>query len=520
MKQIKNIISKTYKFIVYFIGLILFIAIIYFNLTSQQTSGIVATIITVVFISIFLFVINKFIINKVSKKINNIITIILLILFLMLTVLSVKYFRVEYNWDFRYIMETAKQLYETNSTENLYYYKIYPNNIVTTAIAYIGMVIFRGEIGAYIINILFIFGAAVFTVLCARKIGKEQMGTNVALLLVMLCPLYLYAPIVYSDTLSVMFPVMTLYFWLLAKENIKKSNIKKSILFVILMIIAAFIGFLVKATSAIVLIAICIDWIFTFNRDIKYLLMVIILFIIFNSIYNFLCTTFITKDEKKNNTVIPYTHWVMMGMNKPEEYGGTSIGWGAYSQNDVDATNQKYTYEEKVEYNLQTIKERFLEYGLYGYLSFLKHKFIYVWTDPTFYVLNTIGWDTINKDSIPYDIVLNYDSGENKTFLTYMDGFYIILLLCILAGIIYNIFNKDDSINKVLIMSVIGIAIFLLIWEARSRYLYNFLPILCLLAVIGIKNIQQIKYKDIWKKIKRKEVNKYEKDITSNTNVL
>ncbi len=510
MEKIKNIISKTYKFIVYFIGLILFITILFFNLTSQQTSGITSTIITVLLISVFLFILNKFIINKVDKKINNIITIILLGLFLILTILSVKYFRVEYNWDFKYIMETAKQLYETNSTENLYYYKMYPNNILTTAIAYIGMVIFRGEIGAYIINILFIFGAAVFTVLCARKIGQEKMGTNVATLLVMFCPLYLYAPIVYSDTLSVMFPVMTLYFWLLAKENIKKSSIKKSILFVILMTIAAFIGFLIKAPSAIVLIAICIDWIFSFDKKIKYLLIVAILFIVFNSIYNFLSTTFIIKDEKKNNTVIPYTHWVMMGMNKPEEYGGTSIGWGAYSQKDVDATNQKYTYEEKVKYNLQTIKERLLEYGLYGYLSFLKHKFIYVWTDPTFYVLNKIGWDTINKESIPYDLVLNYDYGKNTLFLTYMDGFYIILLLCILIGIIYNIFNKDDSVNKVLIMSIIGITIFLLIWEARSRYLYNFLPILCLLAVIGIKNIQQIKYKDIWKKIKRKEVNKDE----------
>ena len=57
---------------------------------------------------------------------------------MILTILSVKYFRVEYNWDFKYIMETAKQLYETNSTENLYYYKMYPNNILTTAIAYIG----------------------------------------------------------------------------------------------------------------------------------------------------------------------------------------------------------------------------------------------------------------------------------------------------------------------------------------------------------------------------------------------
>lgn len=489
MEKIKNIVANTYKIVVYMVAIVLFVAILFFNIISQHNSGIAITITVMLLLSVFIFLINKFIINKIKKKTNNIMTIILITIFLILEILSVKYFMVEYNWDFKYVMETAKQLYETNTTENLYYYKMYPNNIVTTAIAYVGMLIFRGEIGAYIINILFIFGAAIFTVLSAKKIGGDKMGLNTALILVMFSPLYLYSPIVYSDTLSIIFPVMTLYFWLITKESIKNSNKKKAYIFVTLMSIASFIGFLIKAPSAIILIAICIDSIFTFKKQFKYIVAILVIFMILNFIYNSLCTNFIIKDEKKNSAVIPYTHWVMMGLNKPEEYGGTSIGWGAYSQSDVDATNESGDYENKVNYNIQTIKDRLMNYGLYGYLSFLKHKFIYVWTDSTFYVLNKIGWDTKNKESLPYDIVLNNE--KNKPFLTYLDSFYLLIITIIFIGLIIDIKDKKQEETRILAMSIIGIAIFLLIWEARSRYVYNFLPILCLLYVIGIQNMQE-----------------------------
>ena len=369
------------------------------------------------------------------------------------------------------------------------------------------MLIFRGEFGAYIINILFVFGAAIFSVLVARKIGGEKLGVNMALILVMLSPLYLYTPIVYSDTLSIMFPVMTLYFWLVAKEKLKESKVKQVIVFIILMSISSFIGYLIKAPSAIILISIFLDVIFTFKKYLKFLLINIIVFIVLNFAYNSICTRFILKDNK--DIAIPYTHWVMMGLNKPEEYGGTSIGWGAYSQKDVDATNQQPTHEDKVNLNIETIKQRLKDFGIYGYLSFLKHKFIYVWADPTFYVLNKIGWDTINKESKLYDIIINYET--NKLFLTYMDYLYLFMLIVILIGLIIDIKNKKDENTRILIMSIIGIAIFFLIWEARSRYIYNYLPIICLLFTIGIKNIQEIKWKNIIKRIKSfqgKEENK------------
>ncbi len=137
MDKIKDIITNAYKLIVYIIAFLLFSAILYFNIVSNKTSGLGFTLLGVILLGIFIFLINKFVINKINKKMDNIITIALLIIFLILEILAVVYFRVEYNWDFKYIMETAKQLYETNTTENLYYYQLYPNNIIATAIAYI-----------------------------------------------------------------------------------------------------------------------------------------------------------------------------------------------------------------------------------------------------------------------------------------------------------------------------------------------------------------------------------------------
>ena len=137
MDKIKDIITNAYKLIVYIIAFLLFSAILYFNIVSNKTSVLGFTLLGVILLGIFIFLINKFVINKINKKMDNIITIALLIIFLILEILAVVYFRVEYNWDFKYIMETAKQLYETNTTENLYYYQLYPNNIIATAIAYI-----------------------------------------------------------------------------------------------------------------------------------------------------------------------------------------------------------------------------------------------------------------------------------------------------------------------------------------------------------------------------------------------
>ena len=490
LNTIKQFIGKGYKLISYIAILFVLIFINFYHIFGEK---IFINIIGIIIGTIVLILINKFIINKLSDKSSKRCIIVLLILFLILSYLSVYYFRVKYNWDFKWIMDSAKEIANTGSTVNGFYFKIFPNNWGALIVTTLAMKLFFGsEVGAYIINIAFIFASVIFAVLSAKKIGGNKLALNTLILLIGCAPLYLYAPIVYTDTLSLAFPIGTFYFWLVAKEN--KGNCKKKYYInLILMTLMGVIGYCIKPVAAIVLIAIILDAIFTkINKNtVKSLFIILAIFIVLISLFNKFGEIFIIKDSRKNDYEFPITHWIMMGLNKPESEGGTSIGYGAYSQDDADYTSTSGNYNEKKNANILKIKERLNDFGVSGYMDFLSKKFKYVWNDETYYSINLIGWDTLNKNSIPYKFVIGDES--YIFFRPYMRHFNNTLFAIIIIGIIIDVFRKEKSSElRILGISVVGIAIFLLIWEARSRYVYFLIPTFCILGALGIYNIEKI----------------------------
>ena len=356
-------------------------------------------------------------------------------------------------------------------------------------------------------NIIFIFLAALFTVLSARKIGGDKLGLNVAILLLGCAPLYLYSPIVYTDSLSVAFPIATLYFWLLAKENREKEQKKKSYIWTIVMALTGIIGYCIKPVAAIVLAAIVIDEFFTnLNKEtLKKIAITLIIVLSIMKLFNFLGEKVIIKDSRKNDLEFPMTHWIMMGLNRPESEGGTSIGYGAYSQKDADYTAESGNYQEKKAANIHMIKERLIEYGFGGYIQFLFNKFKYVWNDGTYYVLQQIGWDTLNKDSTPYKIII--DSDNNGLFLNYATDFNNYIFFTIIAGAVIEIIKKEkNQESRIMGISIVGIALFLLVWEARSRYIYFLIPVFVLFSAHEFKYIIKLIEDIIQKRKNKKEI--------------
>lgn len=136
-----------------------------------------------------------------------------------------------------------------------------------------------------------------------------------------------------------------------------------------------------------------------------------------------------------------------------------------------------------------------MDYG--GYIKFLDHKVRYVWNDGTYYVLSKIGWGTLNKESLLYKYVIG-DKSKNFA-IPYMNYFNTTLFLFILIGTIYNLINKEEKTEeqRILENSIVGIFIFLLLWEARSRYIFFMIPIFCILASRGIYLIDSVINKKI-----------------------
>ena len=490
-EKIKNIANKSYKIIAYLAIMLVLLLINYYHIFDEK---VVTNIIFIILGLTVLVLINKFFINKVKDRTLKISIIVLLALFAIFEILAVYYFRVSYNWDFKWVMDSAKDLATTGATENAFYFKIFPNNWGVLAITTFGMSLTGGnEIGAYAINILFVFLSALFSVLASKKIGGNKLALNVMLLLIGCAPLYLYTPIVYTDTISVLFPVATLYFWLLAKDKKEKSK-KGYYLSIILTAVVGAIGYFMKPVAGIVLVAIIIDEIFTnFNKNtIKNLAIIVSIMFIIVTVFNKLGENLIIKDSRKNDYEFPLTHWVMMGLNKPESEGGTSIGYGAYSQPDADYTTTSGNYEQKKEANIEKIKERLNEFGIKGYIKFLLNKFKYVWNDGSYYVLHVIGWDTLNTTSTPYKYIIGEQS-EN-IFIPYVTHFNNCIFFIILVGILIGLVRKKSTQEtRILGISIVGIALFLLVWEARSRYIYFLLPVFCVLAACELPLI----YKEI-----------------------
>ena len=184
------------------------------NIDHIFTGNIVKTIKVILISALeigFLFIINRFIINKISDKKKRIITIVGLAIFLILEIISYIYFRVEFSWDFKWLMESAMEKATTGDIEAIFYFKRFPNNLGALFFVTGAIKLFNNSyLGAYVLNIVFVFLSAVFTVLVARKMGGEKLGLNVMIVLLGFMPIYLNTPIVYTDSLSIAFTVITI----------------------------------------------------------------------------------------------------------------------------------------------------------------------------------------------------------------------------------------------------------------------------------------------------------------------
>ena len=177
---------------------------------------------------------------------------------------------------------------------------------------------------------------------------------------------------------------------------------------------------------------------------------------------------------------------------------------GGFDPNILSYSEQFYDKASKQEADLDLLKENIAQEGVLGVLSKLARKTIYTWLNGdlrdfyyTYLHINPI----VNRY---FDWVSNNEKGNITGYLL-ITGAQLLYWLCLLFLMWYeifqSIFKKRGSIWFIFALSIVGLALFLLFWEANSRYLYNFTPLMILLAVKGKLDFSQRK-----EKIRRKNV--------------
>lgn len=334
-------------------------------------------------------------------------------------------------------------------------------------------------IGGIIFNVIIID----LSIFLMYKFVKKTFGKGSGILVVFLglltIPLHMYASYFYTDTISMIFPLSILLIYLRYLDN--NCDRRKKYLYILLIGVISGIGFMFKSTVLLTVISIILYDTFIRNpKNIKYTsVMVIIIAITVLLVYQLLYLTNIIDRKKVEEKSFPYSYWLLIGLNSQGSFD---------SYEDYNEVKKISGIDRKKEY----ISDKIVYKIKYGTEKKILHKIIEynikkTWGDPTYFVYTKLSGESINNDE-KLDIYIN--SGIKKNIDEFMKiNHFLMLILVIISGFKFK--NKDDIITIPKI-TIIGLALFLMVFESRSRYLVNYIPFLLILEIYSIDNIYNI----------------------------
>ena len=191
-----------------------------------------------------------------------------------------------------------------------------------------------------------------------------------------------------------------------------------------------------------------------------------------------------------SDTTFGWQYYFMMGLNASVD--------GAWSADDYNFTQAYPTNAERNEANLQEAKRRIKEMGIGGLFQHLCRKQLVNYGDGTF-AWNVEGKSFAGDPEWAQNRISSFirslikPEGENYIwFISSKQLIWVMVLFFLLFVFAYPrgtlTYSGDKSI-MVMVMSVIGLTVFELLFEARARYLFCYAPLYVILSGWGLRNV-------------------------------
>lgn len=398
-------------------------------------------------------------------------------------------------WDVGVVVGTAYNLSKDISIGSENYYSLYPNNVPITFVLS-KLFVFADSIEGFpyvndfmwnIVICIMISVAGYMTCISVKKITQNFAITIIACVLYIACVCFSpWKTVPYTDMFSIMFPMMCICFYIL-QYYCKSKWSKYGLWFGIFM--AGFLGSLIKPTVLIIPIAIflceMVGWISSFKQRWKEALIKSVIVLIAFFLYQG-CKTYIYSDvgyEPIKECEFTALHFMMMGLNEEST--------GSFHSGDVAISGNVPLLKDRTNEQLEVIKERLEEKGFAGYMYFLLRKMVMTFNSGTF------GW--AREGVYTYDVYPIYsdawyvsvirdifmpDAQYSGLFNTYSQGIWLLIIFCI-PGMCFVEKEKREVCMPILV-AILGTIFYLMLFEARARYLLFALPVFVLAGALGI----------------------------------
>ncbi len=418
-----------------------------------------------------------------ERKNNKLFVAIPILLFISFSLFIVFNFDVPLGWDYDIVFSQAKcyveNLCKLSNAGVAGYFQYFPNNIpIFMVLVVINKLVSLFGFQDYFLstkfaNFFLLLLTVIFTFLYVKNKFGIKKATFSLLLFILYVPFYLYIPVFYSDTLSVLFGPLLLYISLYFESDKKYKRIISYILFAIF----SFIGCKMKMTIIFIPISIIIALVFKGmnKRKLVFLLIFFVAFFSLSKVYNYYIFDKDIFSAKYNNYgKVPYTHWIMMGMEDPSKKVEYRNSYGGYNGDDYTVTESFANSREAQKYNINEIKRRLSKYGVVNYFNFLCKKASNAWGDGSFYVTTKLGWQDKYNTKEYQKYIIGKD--DNHILIYFCSAVQYVFLILLVYSFIYSFKNNNDELFSVQ-LAISFLFVFLLFWENRSRYLYNYIPL-------------------------------------------
>lgn len=431
-------------------------------------------------------------------------------------------------WDVSILTEGGWWLARNKGLVDPVYFTQYPNNIPLLMVwAYLTKALLAlGGTDFLFLEIMVCTAGLNAAVWLCWRMAKDACGGAVAGVMAAFCiPFLCFAPwivIPYSDTATILLPALAFFLWWKAEQ--KNVSLRRKVLLYALCGAVCGAGYLLKPTVFIVLIGICAVEILlcagqllrarrakarpdaaagetpavSVRKTAVSLLLRLgcavcaaaVLMAAGRALNRRVLYGSGVTEEQIAASQFPVAHWFNMGLSASTSPVSGGTVYGKWCAEDVVTAGSAFTYADKTAVCMAAAREKLRSRGVGGTLTYLSRKVRWFMGDGTMY---------FNGESPVYDCFVQTDAARVlQNFLWFGGAHYwvtahllqSIWLLCIALCAAPLFVRRQAYAGRMLAglrVCVFGLVLFIALFEGRSRYLTNFLPLFLLLAACGAK---------------------------------
>lgn len=390
---------------------------------------------------------------------------------------------------------TAAQLlcdtgtFGTNERSFVYFTR-YPHNL---GMVYLLAGIFRffGLFGwadrymqaAVVCTLLFTLGL-VCAARSARRMGGEKAQARMLILFLSSLPLLYCTSELYTDAFSVSFPMVIVYCFLRAKEA---EGAKPRALWALLFGLAAFIGAQIRFTAVIAAIACLIA--LAFERRGRALaaaaLALVAAFVLGGAAMDAFTYRHLSREDIERYE-LPKLHYIAMGLPIHEDEGYGQYGDGGWL---IFTTSFEDTQERDAALLSEVIdRVYYLRYPS-RLVNMLSRKLLSTFGTGTFMLHEIIEADDYDADNAVKQVIFGRGRFSRAYYHIATALFAAQMIIACLACA--QAVRRRNTAAAPLFIALVGVFLFLCMWESRGRYFFQFVPtLLCAGAMLDVCSLK------------------------------